>query len=517
MAGGKKTHNIYLINIDKVRHHFELEEDAEKTVIIERIMEHDQQFVLQELKNDIDTNPFSVMLFFRIEYAKNNKFASFCSNFIEENQEAITFRPTSSSSVMFIWNDNNIYAITTGQGFRMVENYAIPKFGLIIATAYEHNFRITALQSTEMSSIIQSSQTIYTTEVAFQSVDKLDTIFKGIGGRINSARLVHDLLDLDDRANKSSMRLKARDYIQFGNSLDFKGLLHVLQMLDAINVNEHSDGFNTISQLNKKKDSSTINALNNEVIHSIYNALENGNNSPFDLFHQETDSFIFADSYQVYCNGDIYVEEEDYKATPLLSKAFSKYLGDKESSEDDFNRFFKSSRIKTITDNNTITDGSMLSHVFGEVEYDGKLYYAIDGKYYLQTETYVRRLNDFLKRKLQIVNITNEIKTGWPQTKNEDWFNQTVSQKERFIQLHRVEIENIEFADLIKISEGFLTIVHVKDGFDGEMRVLDRQVEMSIKMITDILYNNNDTLMRKLYRNAVNNHTSHLRMNLLDK
>ena len=58
------------------------------------------------------------------------------------------------------------------------------------------------------------------------------------------------------------------------------------------------------------------------------------------------------------------------------------------------------------------------------------------------------------------------------------------------------------YADLIKFSDDTLTIVHVKDNFDGDMRVLDRQVEMSIRMLMDI--QNNTQFFEELYNKANN-------------
>ena len=68
--------------------------------------------------------------------------------------------------------------------------------------------------------------------------------------------------------------------------------------------------------------------------------------------------------------------------------------------------------------------------------------------------------------------------------------------------MHKIKPEGIEFADLIKCDNESVTIVHVKDGFDAEMRALDRQVELSIARITDLNHNNNEAYFRKLYSNA---------------
>ena len=48
-------------------------------------------------------------------------------------------------------------------------------------------------------------------------------------------------------------------------------------------------------------------------------------------------------------------------------------------------------------------------------------------------------------------------------------------------------------------------IVHVKDGFDDDMRALDRQVELSIHKLMDLRNKNNSNFMKKLYENAKKN------------
>jgi len=503
MAVDKKTHNIYLINSEKVVKHFELPRNCSNQQLVEIIMSKDRQYHIQKLKADINKNDFEIVLFFSFDPPRKSKLSLFCSSFVKDDQEVVNFNPTSASSVMFVWKNEKIYAITTGRGFRMVENYAVPKFGMIIATLFEQYLRITSLGSNEMSSVIHSAQTIYTTEVDFNSVQTLDTIFKEIGGRINNKELVHKLLNLDNSSKKKSMKLRAKDYLQFGCSMDFIGLLHLLQVINELDISQVADGFNAISQLTKKKDADTIQGLNDSIIHLIYEALSNGRQCPFELFHKDTTSFIFADKYQVYSSRFEGTEEDDYDATRLLKESFSMIIDGEKWTEDKFKNFINSSKIRSMNDGVPVTDGSILSHISGELEYQGKNYYVMDGEYYCQNQSYVTRLNDFLRKKLRYEVYTKEIQTPWNKSNDEDWFNSTVAQKEGYIELHRQLIDNIEFADLIKYSNDVFTVVHVKDGFDGEMRVLDRQVEMSLKMLLDVKDNNSHSFMKRLYQKAV--------------
>lgn len=503
MAGNKKSHNIYLIDSEKVVNDFKLSEHCSNIKIVEAIMSIDNRYQIQELKSDINTNSFDIVLYFSYDLQHKSKLSLFCSSFVKEDQDAVNFYPQYASSVLFVWKNEKIYAITTGQGFRIVENYSVLKFGMKIATLFDQYLRITSLGSNEMSSVIHSAQTTYTTEVDFKSVQTLDAIFKEIGGRINNKELVHTLLNLDDSSKKNSLKLKAKDYLQFGCTMDLTGLLHLLRVIDELDISQLDDGFNAITPLSPKSNSGTIQEINEEIIVQIFKSLSNGEKCPFELFYQDTEKYIFADQYQVYSSKIQYTNEEDYDATHLLNNAFGNYLDGAEWDIQKFNDFINNSRIRTTKEDRIITDGSIISHFSGEVDYKGKTYFVLDGKYYCQNQSYVERLNEFLRIKIRPEIYTQEIKTKWKTSENEDWFNATVAQNEGYIELHRQLIDNIEFADLIKYTNGVFTVVHVKDGFDGAMRVLDRQVEMSLKMLLDVKGNNNHSFMKRLYQKAV--------------
>lgn len=474
MALDKKPHNIYLIDSEKVVKGFNLPENYSNSQIVESIMSKEDTYHIQELMEEIDTQNFNIILFFGKDPLRKSKLSTFCSSFVKNDQEVLQYYPTSASSVMFVWKNEKIFAITTGQGYRIIEKYSVTNFGLILATQYERYLKVTSLGSSEMSSVIHSLQTIYTTEVEFDSIQTLDTIFKEIGGRLNDENLVHSLLNLDGSSKKKSMKLKAKGYIQFGSSMDFTGLLHLLKEINELDISKEADGFNSIRKLTKKKDSDTICSLNERIIILMYEALSNNRKCPFELFHKDTSNYIFAEKYQVYTSCFEGKEEDDFDATQLLRNSFSMFLNGAEWTEDEFKNYIINASIRTIKDEKIVTDGAILSHISGEIEYMGKNYFVLDGEYYCQNQSYVDRLNDFLQKKLRNEIYTSEIETEWKASKNEDWFNKTVSQKEGYVQLHRQLVDNIEFADLIKYSNNTLTVVHVKDNFDGEMRVLDR-------------------------------------------
>lgn len=499
-----KTHNIFLIDKNRLTGI-----NGTPTPSVENalaaLMSSDEEYKLQTLKPEVDTKGFSVRLYFRGDDNYQSKFASFCKPFVADDQPAVNFYPRSASSVLFIWNDTHIYAITTGQGFRMIEAYSLPKFGLIVASIFEERFKITSLDSNAMSSIVHSTKTVYSNEIDFIDVSALDTVFKEVTGRLKDASKVRSLLNLEAASKKQSMKVTAKNFVQFSSALNFDGLLHLLTIIDGYDFESYQDRFNLIAPLNIKKHGAIISANNDAVIESMYTAIGSGREVPFDLFHEDTATYISADSYVFYdsASGTEYASFDDYAAPEAILTAYIAYLDGNPNTPAAFSTFVHSVSIRTDKgDISGITDAPLLQHISGEIQVANVNYFIFYGKYYHLSASYTDRLNDSLRGKLRREFYTSEINTQWASGNDEDWFNETVSTQEDYIHLHKVKPDFIEFADLLKFENGAVTVVHVKDGFDCDMRALDRQVELSVTKIMDIKHYNNESYLRTLYAKA---------------
>ena len=198
MITNKKAHSIYLIDKYSILKNADEMSDKEISVFIERFMGTDKEYKIQTLKDGIDLGGFKIQFYFKPERRKS-KIAKFCESFIAEDQNVLNFQSASSSSIMFVWNKKYIYAITTGQGYRMVENYCVPKFGLIVTSLFDNKFKITSLDSNVMSSTVHSTKTVYSKEVEFNDANTLDMIYKEVIGRLNDSESVRNLLNLKNK------------------------------------------------------------------------------------------------------------------------------------------------------------------------------------------------------------------------------------------------------------------------------------------------------------------------------
>lgn len=498
-----KTHNIYLLSKDKIQEKLFNNRSTDVQAMIDGMVSAYQlEYREQSLRDDVNTEFFSVRMFFREDRPADSKLASFCRTFVKADQDIVKFKPCYASSVLFIWSNEHIFAITTGQGFRVIEDFCVSKFGMLVVSTFQKLFKITALDSNGMSSIVHSNKTIYANEIDFVDVDALDTVFKEVSGRLNDKTTVHSLLNLGQTSKKKSMKITAKNFIQFSSSLNFEGLIHLLAQIDQYDYAVMQDRFNLILPINSKQNKSTVEKNNNKIIEKMYTAIREDKPIGLDLFNKSTLDFIEADTYSIVCSDVELITTDDIEPSEFIKQAYTAYLNDQEDTLQKFSEFINSVSLVAKKEDAIVTEGSILSHISGEIQVDGKSYYIFYGEYYFLSDSYSSRLNKSLKGKLLDERFVNYLTTPWNADNNEDEFNEKASNSEEFVHLHKIKPEYIEFADLLKYDDDRVVIIHVKDGFDDDMRALDRQVELSITRILDLKNNNNDEYMRKLYQNA---------------
>lgn len=523
MPSHKKTHNIFLIDSAKMNARSSPQIPLTAEQMIDLIMTPYKDYIRQSLLGGTPVNEktigpnnttFHFSLYFRSE-PHTSKFSDFCRDFVEDGQPAVTHQSVSASSVLFIWTDQYLFAVTTGQGFRVAERFAVPRFGLMVASVFNDNLRVSSLDSNVVSGLVHSTRTIYARDVDFISVSELDHIAKEIVGKINGQDKIDLLLDNNTR---TSLTVTAKRSIQFSSSLDLDGLLKLLcNMIEHCDLGHLQDRFNMLTLVT---DPDECNAITDTIIGQMYKAYTDDEKCPFLLFSRDTNLFLSRSLYQIYDPSDedrILSESNEFDTTQLLHQAYTNYHTGKQiaESKDNFREFMETCMLRTPHEGqdikeNPATNDILLDHIVGEVEHGGVNHYAFYGEYHCQSANFVQRVNDSLKRKLDAGNYKFRIGTQlWPNNQNEHWFNENASAVDDYVHLHKIKPDYIEFCDLLKYepaangNPAVVTIVHVKDGFDGDMRVLEHQVEMSIAKIRELKDSNSSAYLEHVYNLSV--------------
>jgi len=438
-----KTHNIFLLNREKIEDIMPDSKHNDVEAIISTIMSKDADYKKQELKPLPENCAFNAKLFFRNEPIPKNKLVSFCETFVADDQPILKFKNQNASSVLFVWSEQNIFVITTGQGFRIIEDYCTPKFGMLVISIFEKLFRITALDSNGMSSIVHSSKTIYSNEVDFVNIEALDTIFKEVTGRLNSKEKVHELLNLDEKSKKKSVKITGKNYVQFSSALNFSGLLHLLSILNNYDFSNMKEGFNLVVPIDSKKNRDIVAANNRRIIEILYDSIDSDNIAPFDLFNKSTNEFIGAEEYSILANETILTTVEDIEPNLFIKEAFSEYIGEKAPTLELFETFVYEARIRSSKGETLVTEGPLLNHISGEIECGGKNYYVFYGEYYFLSESYSRRLNRSLTGKL-----TQDRFTDNPTLEElTAWYKQSGLQLKKFFNTSGLLYKSMELKD----------------------------------------------------------------------
>ncbi|MGD1823476.1 MAG: DUF6119 family protein [Pleomorphochaeta sp.] len=513
---GTKKHKIYLLDNDKIKETFfnikNLSKDVPSKELIDLLKKKakktEYNYKTQALKEHVNTNGYNVEFLFGENENRNNQLKSFCKIFIDEGAKVCNFNTITFSSIMFIWENDNIFAVTTGQGFRFITPYIVTNFGMQIASKLNpSSLKVAAISSNSIDSNIHRKSFVYSHEVEFFNINELDSIYNEIVGRLYDKEEIKNIYDINGDKEKTSITILARDYIQFGSVADFYTLIKIIKKYDIPNIKSETDRFNMIKPLIKKTHESLITKNNNQLIKELYSNICNENLLIFDIFNRDVEAYIHADYYSIEFNSAILIDG-DRIDKELIKKAYLNYLefNQQEDSEDNFYLFVNEAKFNSSIEdkNGYVTTDSFLNHISGEIIVGEDNYYILYGKYYKLEASYIKRLTQSLENKILKSRYINEIETVWEKEFEEDDFNKKVAEgpTSDFIHLHKILINNIEFADLIKYDakkEQFF-IVHVKDGFNCSMRALERQVILSINLLNDI--KNNDDFIKALYEKA---------------
>lgn len=512
---GTKKHNIFLLDNDKFCEKNNLNNKKEiissdiVALLAKEAKKSEYKFIHQKLKENINTYEYNVEFIFSEKTNDENLLKSFCRLFLDENSKACKFITKTYSSIMFVWKNDNIFVITTGQGFRIINPYIVTNFGMQVASMLNPNLlKVAAISSNSIDSIIHKKSYVYSKESDFFNINELDSIYNEIVGRLYDEEEIKELFNISAGKEKTSITILAKDYIQFGSVADFSTLLKIISKYDNPKIKLESDRFNQIKPLTNRMNQTRINSNNNYLIKDIYSIINSDKLLNYDLFNRDVEKFIHADFYSIQID-DFTLVEGDIIDKDFIISAYKKYLeiNNLVDSEISFYMFIEKSKINSLKEElfDYITTDKFLDHISGELIIEKENYYLIYGKYYKLENSYIERLNQALESKKLELRYVNEIDTVWKEDDKEDDFNANVanSDKSDFIHLHKLIIDNIEFADLIKYdSENKkLKIVHVKDGFNGSMRALERQVVLSIRELNNI--KNNDEFIKKLYLKAI--------------
>lgn len=437
----------------------------------------DEKFKKQRLKNGRNSiEGYRLKLFYQ-KKSKVPEWISFLETHIREGEEILSSKNYYNSLVIFIYNKKSLYVISKGQGNFLINNYIVEDFGIEILSRIisPRESNIKSLSDISVVGNLLAEEKYYRRSHNILFEDTFGKVYKALEAELGnenlrSLGLNQEILRSVSCSGASSFSLKT--------SLTLDQLVKLISNFENVLTNSQILK-RSIKKITKKNVVVNLKEKLNKKLETSLTE-ENYNDLNLSVIHSNFQNFFKASKYQLK-NANRLEEIEDINKIDFLEKVnLLKKEGDTllETIE----------KIKLISLDSTgvsicLPEKKMVDHFTGEIILEGEIYFLLDGQWYKINNDFVDELNEKVEKireKYFIANILDEWING-----NEGDYNSLMGQKENFISLDRCTLpfHQIEVFDLLEIKEDSLRLIHVKKGFNQNMRNLTYQAEIAAKLI----------------------------------
>ncbi len=499
-----KMHNINLLNIDLIKSEMKKEnysfDNNDNSACIDFIMKKFPEYKIQKLCNNV-VGDVSLFLYY-YSYKIQSALSKFTTDFVEKEEEILNEKGLIQSSILFLIIKNRIYAVPTGQGFRVISVYIIDKFGLIALSSIDSAFKVTALNSNNMSGKTHSENKVFRQELNYFDVQDIDSIIKGLKGKINNKEIICKLLNIPQSSKKNKLGVIAKDSLQLSSSMNLSALIKSLKIINDLIPDKLENDFIDIKILDRHKDKEEIDKNNATVYDDILNNIEKQEETylGYDFFNKDVETFLDYDKYKIFYEDNFEEFDDSYDIFSALRNLY-KSLNVKDKPYEDKIKFLQKITVIGVDNDDEHNFGALIENLSGEVLSNNKHYFMWYGVYYFVENNYFMRLNKLLEKKLSIFGYDDSL-PKWD-VLNEDKYNSTLAKSLNGFLIHKCIPDNIEFGDVLKFSKDECYIYHVKDKFNCSMRELDRQVELSMKKLNELTLGNTN-FFKDLFKRSQN-------------
>ena len=530
MSLTKTNFNLKIFSIDK--NHYDLINKNEKEIIT-IIRDNHKRFMHangddpEVVKRSINSYVEDDIEFYSYCYNQpkdQNYWKIFLPDELSKNQK---FDLIEFSFVLFIVYRSRIYCVVGGSGFSVIKKYQQSNFGIDL---YQHfakphedillgvNLRGVAGNITQKEHVFSYNQTI-NESLEYSEIPKKIRILV----RDELKTTVFKKYDLDK--DRAIMEIGA--YFCLRKRIDFETLKELIKDIDQI-LSDKSN-YVELTLFKRIKDNETVKSLDNElkqiiasdvVLHNTPDRLSQLRKDIIELVNKKIELFYECNEYHIrfqktHNKNNLIVKNKDMLYFECTKHIFNS-IDDINNRNEIINKIFKLD-IVGIVNGKSKTYGNLFSHLTAEIPYSNRRYFRIDEKWYHLDDKFIEKIN------AEAINIYDEYKLSrnllhpWELGWSEDTYNLDHKNKSNYYILDKVIKENIEICDILVITDDIIYFVHVKDGFNTQMRNLYNQVVLSAKRLWNDINNNSGSnyLIKTLEYFNTKNPTNKIDTNLI--
>lgn len=402
------------------------------------------------------------------------------------NKNLFDVNSEDNRAVVFLYNQNKIYATTVGMAYNDISPYIDDYFGIKVLgkCISQEKFEVFNQKTQAVTGYEKLNNSSYRNGCSLATVKKLENVLKEIGGKLYKELLPENIQKF---FSKEKISIVAKSSIGFGNKLNFDQLIHILnwttEILDNKNKNAIMSGIEIIKKNSKEYDLFEYRVKNE--LWLLFQKYLNGDNEiyKFDILHKESDEFLKASRYELVNKSGEVFRIDELNSLVEIFKWFSNTI-----SKDEFIKSLDGISIISYDENdNLLTSDKFINHLSGEIPYeydDNTKIIIIDGEILKLNSDYIKNINDKLSVKIKERFDENINLLPWQNSTNEtDYINHHSNMG--FLIIHPKKPCGIELCDLIIKQDNIYKLVFVKRGFDYNVRDLSSQIKVSKQLIIE--------------------------------
>jgi len=457
----------------------------------------------------------------KVRFSKG--WAEFLKNLLPDNfpkeKEKEIFYNLNKDLILFVFDDTDIYAITSGAGYFVIQNYIDERFPFEVAKRMLTG-EFKSVEMRDLTGLVYSQSRNFRRNYNFSRREAFGKVWKKLTGKVNTEIVKESQFIADFLAEntKKSFNADIKSSFTFRKSINLEQVIDIIKEIQNLLQNTLTEdqkrvfGFlDTLKEITNKKEKEE---LRNCLLGSIYNFVKSESvESDFDFCHpKEVFKFLHGSNYEI--SDDLSWEEAPSASEVLikLREADDRFI-DKNNLENFKDKFLKLSlSFREDDDNEYFITDELWKYFHGEVDCNGKKYFFIDGKWFEIVGDFLQRLfKDFKEEVFGEKSIfTNEIPfIDWTFS-DEGSFNSEQAKQNDFyfgdkIFLKKSERGKVELFDLIYLKDNKIFLIQVKDGFGASIRDACSQIQMAAEIIENNLSSNNAGELDQYYEEFVKN------------
>ena len=391
------------------------------------------------------------------------------------------------SFLCFIQYENQIFAITGGNGSFAIDDFVSPSFGLdiLVRLIKKDSQVIKSIQERGVTGIVLGATRHYRGDQRLSDEDQFGKIYKELKADLDERILVKTLKFSKHNLKREKSGCLAKSSFKINKSIDFDTLLHLIKQFTEILKLKPTFSLNKVTQISGKRSNEVlVKAIADQLKEEIFAAYKAGSDFNVDFCNKNFESYNDATTYTLQFDDG---EKLDLEGQPMLPHIIETIRREGRLLDTDSTEFKHSvlyQQLITTDENNTVlTSGTVFQHIHGEISSLGNSYFLVDQEWYQIDSSFIKELNSECSDLLERVWDNKLIDETFDTTKTEGAFNLQFVGKPSWLVFDTIIPNKIELCDVFQFDGSNIHLIHVKKGFDNSIRDLASQIIISAKRI----------------------------------